>query len=207
MCRYCYNYRMIDTNSYCTEKEITELGLKNVGRNVKISKHVNFYGAQYISIGSNVRIDDFCILSASREGSFSVGDNVHIGAGVYLFGTYGIQIGDFSGLSSGVKVYSTSDDYSGEFLTNPTVSREFLNSRNELVIIEKHALIGAGSVVLPGVVISEGVAVGALSLVSKSLDSWSIYAGQPVRKIKDRSKNLLKLEAKLLKSESKPGAT
>ena len=198
---------MVGANGYLTDKEITKLGLKHVGRNVRISKFANFYGAQYISIGSNSRIDDFCILSASREGSISVGNNVHMSASVYLFGTYGIQIGDFSGMSSGVKIYSTSDDYSGEFLTNPTVSREFVNVQNELVIIGKHAIIGAGSVVLPGVVVSEGVAVGALSLVNKSLDSWSIYAGQPVKKIKERSKNLLKLEAQYLKSESKPEAT
>jgi galactoside O-acetyltransferase len=198
---------MTDSSSFLSYKEISKLDFDYVGENVKISRFANFYGSNFISIGSNSRIDDFCILSASHEGSISVGNNVHISAGVYLFGTYGIQIGDFSSLSSGVKIYSTSDDYSGEFLTNPTVSREFLNVHNELVIIEKHVIIGAGSVVLPGVVVTEGVAVGALSLVNKSLDSWSIYAGQPVKKIKERSRNLLKLEAQFLKSESKPEPT
>jgi galactoside O-acetyltransferase len=59
-------------------------------------------------------------------------------------------------------------------------------------------LIGSGSVVLPGVTIGEGSAVGALSLVSMSLDEWGVYFGSPAKRIKARSKNLLEME-KLLR--------
>jgi galactoside O-acetyltransferase len=193
--------------SYLSQKQISKIGLKYVGKNVKISKYVNFYGAQFISIGSNSRVDDFCILSGSSHGTIHIGNNVHLSAGVYLFGTSGIRIGDFSGLSSSVKVYSTSDDYSGNFMTNPTISKHFLKVHNEPVVIERHVILGSGTVVLPGVVIPDGVAVGALSLVNKSLIAWSIYAGQPARKIKDRSKNLLKLEKEFLLSEEKRPVT
>ena len=194
-------------HGFLTKEQIAQLGFKFVGDNVKISKNANFYGSNFISIGSNSRIDDFCILSASAEGSIAIGHHVHLGAGVYLYGTAGIRIDDYAGLSAGVKIFSTSDDFSGDFMTNPTILKEFLNIQKAQVIIEKHSVIGTGAVVFPGVVISEGAAVGALSIVKKSLDSWSIYAGQPVKKIKERSKNLLKLEAKFLKSETKRHAT
>jgi galactoside O-acetyltransferase len=198
---------MLNTPSYLTDRQISKLGLKSVGNNVKISKYTNFYGAQFISIGSNSRIDDFCILSASPEGLVSVGNHVHISTGVNLFGAAGIQIADFSGLSSGVKIYSISDDFSGDFMTNPTLPRKYLNVQRGLVVIEKHVIIGAGTVILPGVKIGEGVAVGALSLVTKSLSAWHIYIGQPARKIKTRSKKLLKLEKEFISIQHKRNGT
>lgn len=62
--------------SFYTEKELPSLGLKKYGRNVKISRHASIYGAQNISIGDNVRIDDFCILS----GHIELGSYIHIAA-------------------------------------------------------------------------------------------------------------------------------
>jgi galactoside O-acetyltransferase len=194
---------MLNTLSYLTDRQISKLGLKSVGNNVKISKYANFYGAQFISIGSDSRIDDFCILSASPEGLVSVGNHVHIGAGVHLYGAAGVQIADFSGLSSGVKIYSISDDFSGNFMTNPTLPSNYLNVQRGVVVIERHVIIGAGTVILPGVKIGEGAAVGALSLVTKSLSAWHVYVGQPVRKIKARSKKLLKLEKEFMAAQHK----
>ena len=194
---------MDTSHGFLTTEQIAQLGFNFVGENVKISKDANFYGSNYISVGSNSRIDDFCILSASEEGSIVLGNHVHIGAGVYLYGGAGIRIDDYSGLSAGVKIFSTSDDYSGEFMTNPTILKEFLNVQKGKVVIEKHVVVGTGAVVFPGVVISEGAAVGALSIVNKSLDSWGMFVGQPARKLKDRSKNILKLEEKFLESKNR----
>jgi galactoside O-acetyltransferase len=190
-----------NADSFFTPQEIAQLSFHFVGDNVKISRHTNFYGSNYISIGSNSRIDDFCILSASEEGSIIIGNHVHISAGVYLYGAAGISIDDYSGLSAGVKIFSVSDDYSGDFMTNPTIGKEFLNVHKAKVIIEKHVVVGTGAVILPGVVISEGTAVGALSIVDKSLSPWGIFVGQPARKIKDRSRQILKLEEKFLESK------
>jgi galactoside O-acetyltransferase len=63
------------------------------------------------------------------------------------------------------------------------------------VTLERHVIVGANAVILPGVTIGEGSAVGALSLVNTSLPPWGIYAGTPARKINDRSRRLLDLEA------------
>lgn len=184
-------------NSFYSEEELKEIGFKSVGSNVLISKKCSIYGAQNICIGSNVRIDDFCILS----GKIEIGNHVHIAAGVMLFGgEYGIVLEDFAGISSRCAVYAASDDYSGEALTNPTIPDEYRNVIGGAVIFKKHSLVGSGCTVLPNVTVGEGTSVGSMSLVNKTLDAWGIYVGIPCRRVKDRSKRILELEKEMIGS-------
>ena len=183
--------------SFYTEQELQELGLKHCGKNVLLSRKVSIYGAGRISIGDNTRIDDFCILT----GNITIGSNVHIAAFCGLFaGNAGIVLGDFTGVSSRSVIYAESDDYSGLALTNPTFPMEFRKISGGTVILEKHALLGTGCTILPGVTIGEGTSVGSMSLVTKSLDPWSIYVGIPCKRMKDRNKNLLEFEKKYMDS-------
>ena len=130
--------------SFYSEDELKQLGLKSFGINVKISRHACFYGIDNISVGDNIRIDDFCILS----GRIELGSNIHIAAFTALYGgEKGIFIDNFTNISSRVSVYSVSDDYSGETMTNPMISDEYKNVKSESVCIEKHVIIGATSVV------------------------------------------------------------
>jgi len=184
-------------NSFYSSAELEVLGLKHCGYNVKISRKTSFYGAEFISIGDNSRIDDFCLLSASSNGEIIISKHVHISAGVYLYGGAGILIGDFVGVSAGCKLFSESEDYSGENLTNPTIPAKFKNIDSKKISLEKHSLIGAGSILLPGATLLEGTAVGAMSLVASQIGPWGIYAGVPAKRVKIRSKNLLALEKKL----------
>lgn len=181
-------------NGFYSNEELKEIGFKSIGANALISKKCSIYGANNISIGSNVRIDDFCILS----GQIEIANYVHVAAGVMLFGgKYGIVLEDFVGISSRCSVYSASDDYSGEALTNPTISDEYRNVTGGTVVFKKHALVGSGCTVLPNVVVGEGTSIGSMSLVNKSLDEWGIYVGIPCRRVKDRSKHLLELEEEM----------
>jgi galactoside O-acetyltransferase len=101
-------------------------------------------------------------------------------------------------LSHGVKLYTKSDDYSGGFLTNPTVPARYKKLTSGTVTLGRHVIVGAGTVILPHVTVGDGASVGAMSLVTKTLDPWGIYFGCPVKRLKDRSKQLLTLEAQLL---------
>lgn len=186
---------MIVKNSFYTELELKELGLKSFGKNVLISRKTSFYGAEKISIGSNVRIDDFCILS----GNIFIGSYIHISAFCVLYGSEGIEIKDFSGLSPKVIVFSATDDFSGNYLIGPMVPKKLRNVKKGKVIIDKYVQIGAGSIIFPNLIIAEGAAVGAMSLVNKNLEPWVIYAGIPVQFVKPRSKELLNKELELLK--------
>lgn len=181
-------------SSFYNEEELKELGLKKFGENVLISRKCSIYGASNITIGSNVRIDDFCILS----GKIEIGDYVHIAAGVFLFaGQYGIVFKDFSGISSRSAIYATNDDYSGKYLTNPTVPSEYTNVTGGTVTLEKHALIGSGCTIMPNVTIGEGSSIGSMSFVNKSIEPFTICVGIPAKPIKDRKKDMLTLEKKL----------
>ncbi len=180
-------------NSFLNNDELQDLGLTKIGKNVKISRNTCFYSPEKIELGDNVRIDDFCILS----GDIKIGNYVHIAAFCGLFGSGGIEMSDFSGLSSRVSIYSASDDYLGEFLTGPCIPIEYRKITEGKVILEKHALVGTGATILPGVKIGVGSAVGAMSLLTKSTLDWKIYTGVPAKPIKDRKKDLLEIELKL----------
>lgn len=181
--------------SFYSEEELRKIGFKHVGKSVFISRKASIYSPEHMSIGDYVRIDDFCILS----GKIQLGNFIHIAAGCYLFGGMeGIEMKDFSGLSSRVVIYCVSDDYSGEVLTNPTVPEKYRNIISGKVEIGKHVIIGTAATILPNVKIGEGAAIGAMSLVTKNIPEWSIAFGIPAKVVKERKKNLLELEKKLL---------
>ncbi|MCK7228293.1 acyltransferase [Enterobacter asburiae] len=183
---------------YYSPEDLSELGFKNLGENVLISKKTSIYNAAGITIGNNVRIDDFCILSAG-VGGIIIGNNIHIGVYSSIIGSGKVELHDFSNISSKVAIYSSNDDYSGDFMTNPMVSSDFTNVTHRDVVIGKHVIIGSGSVVLPGVTLGEGVAIGALSLVKSDCKAFFIYAGSPAKCIKKRSMGLLQHEFMLLR--------
>jgi dTDP-4-amino-4,6-dideoxy-D-glucose acyltransferase len=175
-----------------TQQQLQKLGFLHVGNNVRISTKASLYGVGAISIGDNVRVDDFCVLSAGK-GGISIGSHVHIAVFSSLIGAGKITISDFCNISSRVAIYSSSDDYSGGFLTNPTIDSQFTNVEHAPVTLNQHVIVGSGSVILPNVTIAEGVAIGALALVNRDLPAWGVYAGQPVKYIKARSQELTNL--------------
>ena len=85
-------------------------------------------------------------------------------------------------------------------MTNPTIPEKYKNIIYGKVIIKKHSIIGSGTTILPNVTLEEGTSVGANSLVNKSTEPWGIYIGSPIRRLKDRKKDLLKLEKEFLES-------
>ena len=175
-------------NSFYTQKELFLLGLKSFGKKVLISRKCSIYSPAKISIGNNVRIDDFCILS----GTITLGSNIHISAYCALYGgNNGILMEDYTGVSPRVTIYSSMDDFSGDYLIGP-IHLEGTNVTGGVVILEKHVQIGSNSTIFPNLIIEEGSVVGAHSLVTKSLDMWSIYIGIPVVRLKGRKQGLLK---------------
>ncbi len=181
--------------AYLSEAQLNTMGFKKIGVNVKISDRASIYNPELIEIGDNSRIDDYCVVS----GVVVIGRNVHIAPFCLVAGgEKGIFIEDFSGLAYRVTVFSQSDDYSGEYMTNPTIPKEYKNETKREVIICRHSIVGVCSVIMPGVKLSEGTSIGASSLVRKSTEAWSVYVGNPAKKIKNRKKALLELESKFL---------
>lgn len=184
----------MENNSFYTSDELEKIGFKEIGENVLISRKASIYGAESISISNNVRIDDFCILS----GKIQLGNYIHISAYSALYGgDKGILVDDYATISSRVSIYALTDDYTGIGMTNPMVDKEFRMVRQEVVKIEKHVIIGATSVVLPGCILKEGSSFGAFSFINKNSEPWSINVGIPFKKINEREKNILDLVKKM----------
>lgn len=180
-----------------SRKQIEEMGFSHVGENVRLSDKASYYNCKNIVIGDHVRIDDFCVLSAG-VGGIEIGSYIHIAVYSSLIGAGKIELCDFSNISSKVAIYSSNDDYSGTSMTNPMVPDEYTNVSHADVIIGRHVIVGSGSVVLPGVTLDTGVAVGALSLVTRNCEAFGIYSGVPAKRIKERKRDLLELEGLML---------
>lgn len=192
-------------SNFLSEEELKALGIKAYGEDVLIGRHAVLYSPEKLSLGNHVRIDDFTIIS----GRVTLGDYIHISQFCGLYGgDDGIVMEDFSGLSSKCSIYAVSDDYTGASMTNPTVPAKYKpGSISSPVHIGKHAIIGCNSVVLPGVTVAEGTAVGSMSLCNKSTEEWSMYVGIPARKKGERKKDILELERQLHADESEGGST
>ncbi|MGE4286494.1 MAG: acyltransferase [Phycisphaerae bacterium] len=184
--------------SFYKPDELGSIGLKKYGDNVLISRNANFYSPEKISVGSNVRIDDFCILS----GRVDIGNYVHIASSVTLIGGEdGIVIEDFAGISHKATVLAVSDDFSGGSMTGPMVPIKYRNVSHGTVLLKKHSLLGVGSTVMPNVIVEYGTAIGAMSFVVRKTKPWSVYFGVPARKLSERKRDLLKLEKQFMGME------
>ena len=184
-----------------SSESLERMGFAFLGKDLMISDRASFYGASRILLGDYLRVDDFCVLSAGENG-IVIGRHVHVGVYSSLIGADRISLGDFCNISSRVSIYSSSDDYSGATMTNPTIPSEYKDVYHAEVVVGRHVIIGSGSVILPGVTLDEGVAVGALSLVRTHCAAFGIYAGSPARRIGERRRDLLDVEQKFLANTS-----
>jgi acetyltransferase-like isoleucine patch superfamily enzyme len=169
-------------NSFLTKIELQKIGFKYLGENTKISRLANFYSPNKISIGNNVRIDDFCILS----GNINLKNNIHISAYSALYGNSGIVLENNTGISSGCVLFSETDDFTSSSLIGP----QHIESKRKIIkgriILEEHSQLGTKSVVMPGITIQEGAVTGAFTFINLNLNPWSVYVGSPAKYLKSR---------------------
>jgi len=172
---------------------------RSLGRNVKIWETAKLATPELISIGNNVIVDDFVLIIGDTE----IGDYVHVSSFCSITGGGKCILEDFSGLSSGCRIVTGTEDFRGGCLTNPTVPAPYRKAERSFVHIKKHSIIGVGTIIMPGVTVGEGVAVGANSLVLKDCEPWTIYAGSPAKPVRSRpSEKILELEAELRAAEA-----
>jgi galactoside O-acetyltransferase len=184
-----------DDDRYFTEQELRDMKFRSLGTDVLIARTCRLYVPEYISIGDRTVIDDFCVIS----GNIDFGANVHIAHGCRVIaGREGVKMADFSGLAFDVTIFAQSDDYSGASLTNPTVPMKYRNISRGRVEIGRHAIIGAGTIIFPGVNVGEGASVGAASMVTKALEPWTVNFGAPTKRLRQREKTMLALEKQYL---------
>lgn len=161
--------------------------LKAIGENVIIGKTVRIRYPELVEIGDNVIIDDFTYISTALK----LHSNVHISSGCKIIGGKDsfVEMKEFSTLAPNVVLSAGSDDYISGIATPMVPLKYKANVVIGKIILNKHCIIGAGSVVLPNVIFEEGSCLGALSLANRTLDEYTLHAGIPAKLIKNRNRS------------------
>ena len=180
---------------YLEKENLDKLGFHSFGENVMVSDKASIYSPEKITLGNNVRIDDFCVLSPGI--SLTIGNHVHVAAYCSIIGAGKVVLEDFVGLSGRVSIYSSTDDYYGRGMTNPTIPDELRNTKHGDIFIGKHSIVGTGSIILPNVRMGDGCSIYAQTLINSNCREFGIYSGNPAKLIGNRLKKFLALEKDL----------
>ena len=159
------------SDMYYTRDELVDIGFEIVGRNNKISRLAKFYASKGSVLGSNTRIDDFCLF----KGKVEFGNYVHV-AGFCLFSGVGgtIKIGDYSGFSSHCSIWTATEDFINPTLTSPSLNKHFSKSISDDITFGKSVKVGTQCVFLPGTDVGFGTSIAANTIVSSKIKNGSI---------------------------------
>ncbi len=167
-------------------------------KGVKTFEFTKIIGLENIEFGKNILIDDFTLIYATAP--MKIGNYVHIASFTSITGGAELILNDFVAISQGCRILTGTDDFVSWGFGNSTIDEKYRNAKREPIEIGKFCIVGANSVVLPGVTIGEGAMVGAGSVVTKNLDPWGVYIGN--KKLKDRDKKrVLKTYNKFLQEK------
>jgi len=151
-------------------------------------------------IGEDSIVDDYCYFSTKVR----IGRCTHIASGCSIAGGSDMQfeLGDFCSLSSGVKIWCTSDDFVNDLITiiPPDVEQVKKRLLRGDVTFGDYTAVGSNSVVMPDNHIPEGTVVGALSFAPTRFEfqPWSVYAGIPLRFVHARNREAVLEQVKKL---------
>ena len=157
---------------YFSVIELKKKGFKKIGKNVQISKNVNFYKFQG-SIGSNCRIDDNCIFI----GKIIIGDHVHIAAfNLISAGSYNnkIIISSFTGIGPRCYISCSTENYLANDISNPTIDKKLRkNIIFSDIFIGENVLFGAGCTIIPRnskkINVGNNVSIGTNTIISNTI--------------------------------------
>jgi dTDP-4-amino-4,6-dideoxy-D-glucose acyltransferase len=188
-------------DDFLSAEELGQLGLAHLGREVRISRHALLFGTERMWIGDHCRIDAFTVLSAGHP-HLKLGRNVHLSVRVSILGQAAFEIGDFSGLSVGTTVLTSSDTFTGDWLYGPTIPEELRETLDAPVSVGARVVVGAHCILLPGVTIGEGAAVAAASLVKADVPAFTLVGGVPARFLRAQGRASALLAQRLAAEEA-----
>jgi len=145
------------------------------------------FGEEWIWIGEDVLIAADVTLSAGMGPGqemvtnpvVQIGDRCLIGRGTSIIGHLAIEIGD--DVYTGMNVYITDQNHGYENL-DLSIGKQLPNEQP--VMIGKNSWIGSGAIILPGSKIGDHVVIGANSVVTGEIPSYSVAVGSPARVVR-----------------------
>jgi acetyltransferase-like isoleucine patch superfamily enzyme len=174
------------------------------GANVVFGQNVVLRHPKKIRIGTDVVIDDNCLLDAKGDGNsgISIGSGVFIGRNTILSCKNGdIEIADGANIGFNCELFSASRVAVGREallaaycylvggdhdFADPSASVLSQSRRSRGVIVGDGAWIGAGAKVLDGVTIGAHAVVGASAVVREDVPSKAVAVGIPARVVGQR---------------------
>jgi acetyltransferase-like isoleucine patch superfamily enzyme len=166
-----------------------------------ISKNIRVRHPEHFVVGEDSIVDDFSYFSTKvRVGRCShIASSCTVGGGI----AYEFSVGDFCSVSAGVRIWCTSDDFVNDLVTIIPADLEQVKTHliSGNVRMEDYTAVGVNSVVLPDNIIPEGTVIGAMSLVPArfQFEPWSVYAGIPVRRLRNRNREAVSEQAARLR--------
>lgn len=134
-----------------------------------------------------------------RSFGATVGKNARISPSVVVWAPWNLTVGDETAISHNVDCYCvdrlcignsvTVSQYSILCTASHDISSPNMRLISAPITLCDQSWICAGAFVGPGVTIGEGAVLGAMSVTTKNLPAWSVYAGNPSRLIKQRQIN------------------
>ena len=158
------------------------------GGKMQIDRKIKVYNGGNISVGSNLRIFKNCILATHPNDehptpSIIIGNGCEIGEGTHITCANGITIGN--NFLTGRRCTITDNSHGTSTIEDvklPPLSRQITSKGT--VNIGNNVWLGDNVVVLPGVNIGDGAIVGASSVVSKDIPSYTVACGNPAKVLK-----------------------
>ena len=160
---------------------------KKIGSNVFIDQRAYFKYPESVEIGSHCAFDNG--LHITTKGQF--GSYIHVGPYVSIIGGSNSLLiaGDFSTIATGARIICMGEAHLGNGLVGPTIPEGYKDDMvGGKIILERFSNILTNAIVLPGITVGEGAVVGAGAVLGSNAEPWSIYLGNPARKIKTRKK-------------------
>jgi galactoside O-acetyltransferase len=167
---------------YYNSGQLWQMGIK-CGDDCMVHKTCILVNPEKLTLGTNVRIDAYCTISAGM--GIRIGSNVHVAGYVSLFGGSLIDIGDYASIASGSKVFSVSDDVMGRGLVGPCVPNELRYLHAGMTVVQKHAVMAINSTLMPGAILPLGSTLLPNSvLLPLNTDPYSVLGGSPAKLLK-----------------------
>ncbi len=175
------------------------------GPNVVFGQNVVLRHPHKIHIGSNVVIDDNCLIDAKGESNrgIRIGDGVFVGRNTILSCKNGdIELGNGANIGFNCEVFSASRVTIGASVlmaaygyviggdhdfSDPSKSVLEQTRTSAGVTIGAGAWIGAGAKILDGVSIGDGAVIGAGAVVRSSIPARAVAVGVPARIVSSRA--------------------
>ena len=155
--------------------------LRTLGEGCVFEPSVLIFHPENVSLGDNVYVGHFSILKGYYKAQLSIGDETWIGQQCFLHAAGGLTIGRKVGIGPGVRIITSLHEDAPRdvpIIDAPIAFRP--------VLIEDHADLGVGAIVLPGVTIGHGAQIGAGAVVTRDVPPYAVAAGSPARVLRER---------------------